>query len=358
MRSLYEKLKYHGNALAFILGFIWDNIMLKRIDHGFANIMLGTYLFLSFACILELNIHEARLSRGHSGRRYALWLTPILQFCLGSLFSAYIIFYTRSASLSVNWPFLVFLVFLVLANEFLHKHYSRPPFQLSLLFIVLFSYSIFSLPVLLGSMGPEVFLLSGLISLACIAIAAFLLNRIAPDRSSPSRRWFFVSIIFMYSLFNFAYFTDLIPPIPLALKEIGVYHSVLHQDDGTYLLTFEPARWYQFFADTSDTFTRENSKPVYVFISVFAPTKLTVPLFYRWQYFDEGKQQWLSTDVVQFPITGGREDGYRGYSSKQSVTEGRWRVDVETLPDQLIGRVEFQVVGTTTPLTHLVTETL
>lgn len=353
---MYEKIKPHANALAFILGFIWDNFMLSRIDHRFANIMLGTYLFLSFVCVLVLNMHEAKRAKGRQPARYTVWLTPLLQFCFGSLFSAYIIFYTRSASLAVNWPFLVFLVLLVFGNEIFRKQYSRPPFQLAILFIVLFSYAIFSLPVFFGVMGPAVFLLSGLVSLAFISLTAYLVARTAPERFASSRRWFFINTFFLYSLFNYAYFTNIIPPVPLALKEIGVYHSVLRGDNDTYRLVFEPGRWYPLVDDTALVYRRSDGKPVYVFGAVFAPTRLSIPIFHRWQKFDESKNEWSSTDVLQFPIVGGRDDGYRGYSLKRNITDGLWRVDVETLRRELIGRVEFEVVSTTTPPNSLVTE--
>ena len=42
-------------------------------------------------------------------------------------------------------------------------------------------------------------------------------------------------------------------------------------------------------------------------------------------------------------IAGGREGGYRGYTIKQRVMPGDWRVDVETPEGRIIGRVSFRV---------------
>ena len=42
-------------------------------------------------------------------------------------------------------------------------------------------------------------------------------------------------------------------------------------------------------------------------------------------------------------ISGGREGGYRGYTIKQRVMPGDWRVDAETAEGRIIGRVSFRV---------------
>ncbi len=356
MKSIYDKLKPHLSALAFVLGFIWDNIMLSRIDHALANVMLTTYLGLSALCIIVLNMQEARRVRGKAARRYALWLPPILQFCFGSLFSAYIIFYTQSASLAVNWPFLIFLVLLVLSNEIFRSRYASIVFQLPVFFIVLFSYSTFSLPILLGRMGGDVFILSGLWSLGTLACLAFLLRVLAREIVRKNFLPIVAGVFAVYAVFNLAYFSGVIPPVPLSLKEIGVYHSVLRSDDGAYSLTFEPGRWYPLFKDTADVYKRAPNELVYVWSSVFAPTRLTVPIFHVWSYFDEIDKVWVTTDRLEFRLSGGREEGYRGYTFKQSVFPARWRVAVETARKERIGLVEFRIADITASVPNLVTE--
>ncbi len=357
MQNLYQKLKTHGSAAAFILGFIWDNIMLRRIDHGFANLMLGTYLTLSFFIIIALNMHSVRRRRLREQGKNARWLPLIIQFCFGSLFSAYIIFYTRSASIFVNWPFLLLLVALVFANEFFRHRYVSPVFQLGTFFTVLFSYVIFSLPIVLGRIGGDVFILSGLASLAGITLLSFLVRLADREEHSKNRLLLVAVIAGIYALFNVAYFTGIIPPVPLALKEIGVYHSVLKNNDGSYTVSFEPGYWYPLSNDASGTFDRRANEPVYVFSSVFAPTKITAPIFHSWSYFDEIDKVWVTTDRIQFPLSGGREDGFREFSMKSGVFPAQWRVDVETEGKKLIGRVEFQIVDAKTPVTNLVTDT-
>ncbi len=139
----------------------------------------------------------------------------------------------------------------------------------------------------------------------------------------------------------------MIPPIPLSLKEIGIYHSVLRTRGGEYTLTFEKAPWYALGKKTSAVFHQRPGEPAYVFSSVFAPARLDTEVLHRWSYFDNASGEWKSSSVVSFPISGGRNEGFRGYSMKENLFPGEWRVDVLTLRGQIIGRFVFSVLSVT-----------
>ena len=331
--------------------------MLTSVEHAFVNIMLGLYLVISAVSILWMNVSPKYNWHQKIVDKFSGWVPVILQFCFGSLFSAYIILYTRSASLSNDWPFLLFLIILVISNELFRKRYLSITLPVSILFTVLFSYTIFSLPTFVGSMGPEIFIASGIVSLVIIFIFSMLLSHVAPERFQTSHLYLTVSVMTIYLLFNIAYFTNIIPPIPLAMKEIGVYHSIARSTDGIYTLIFESGGWLPFTSKTSDIFNRQNNEPVYIWSVIFAPAKLRVPVFHLWQYFDDTDRVWVATDLVEFSITGGRDDGYRGYSRKSGVFPGKWRVDVQTAQRNIIGRVEFEIVESTDAIVKLIQET-
>ncbi len=46
---------------------------------------------------------------------------------------------------------------------------------------------------------------------------------------------------------------------------------------------------------------------------------------------------------VSFPINGGRDGGYRGYTIKRNPIAGEWRVDFATADGHLLGRERFTV---------------
>jgi len=339
-----HKIWHHSSTIAFISGFVWDSLTLNRVDQWLDNLILTSYIVVSGLGIIWLSVLAARSSNGFIATKLSNWLPLVIQFAFGGLFSGYIIFYSRSASLAASWPFLLFLAFLFIGNELFRKRYENLTFQLSVFFVVLFSYTTFSVPVLIGKMGAWVFILSGLISLVVIILVIRLIRRFSHGNFRSSRSMIYFSIATIYILFNFAYFANIIPPIPLSLKEIGVYHQVSRASGGQYEYKFEPAPWYRPFEKTSRVFHHQNNEPVYVFSAVFAPTKLTTKIFHHWYSLDEITGQWRETDIFSYDIAGGRDGGYRGYSTKKSLSAGQWRVDVMTDRGQLIGRINFEII--------------
>ena len=75
-----------------------------------------------------------------------------------------------------------------------------------------------------------------------------------------------------------------------------------------------------------------------------APTSLETTILNKWQFFDEIKREWVQTDLLQFRIEGGRDGGFRGYTIKRNIFPGKWRVDVVTKRDQLLGRETFTII--------------
>ncbi|HEV8677579.1 MAG TPA: DUF2914 domain-containing protein, partial [Candidatus Paceibacterota bacterium] len=148
----------------------------------------------------------------------------------------------------------------------------------------------------------------------------------------------YVAAIFF--AFNIFYFLNVIPPVPLSMKDIGIYHSVSHNASGDYDATLEPAQWYAFWRDTSNVFHLSAGQTGYCFSSVFAPTGLSTSIVHSWEKYDSANNKWNVVSRVSYAINGGNASGYRGYSQKQ-LSEGQWRCDVETPGGQLIGRIQF-----------------
>jgi len=123
-----------------------------------------------------------------------------------------------------------------------------------------------------------------------------------------------------------------------------VYHSILKQGSCNYLALYEPSPWWQFWRNTSGTYVVSGTATAMCFSSVFAPTDLNAPIYHRWEKKDSSTGQWMTVSRVAFGISGGREDGYRGYSLTSALSPGSWRCDVETAQGQLIGREDFMVI--------------
>ena len=87
----------------------------------------------------------------------------------------------------------------------------------------------------------------------------------------------------------------------------------------------------------------ERNAPCGDLISCDLPTSLSAPIFHTWERYDSQAGKWLTMSRISFPINGGRDEGYRGFTVSK-VSPGKWRCDVETSSGALIGRISFNVV--------------
>ncbi len=326
----------------FVFGFIFDTLTLRRIDVWFDHIILITYLLIASTGIVIVNAYQSGRLRMQPFDSFVPFLPIAVQFAFGGFFSIFVIFYTKSGAIGQSWLFLLVLCVLLVGNEHFRKQYQHLVFQLSIFFVVLFSYSIFALPILTKQIGIAIFVLSGLASLVLLGLFVLILRAIIPREFRQSRKALGISIAIIYLCFHLFYFLNIIPPIPLSIKESGIYHSVTKIEEG-YRVEFEPAAWYEFFRGTSGLYHWRDGERIYFFSSVFAPTELTVKIFHHWFYYDDTKRRWIDRGSILISMIGGRDGGYRGYSFVTSVKPGKWRVEVTTFEGQIVGRETFRV---------------
>jgi len=175
-----------------------------------------------------------------------------------------------------------------------------------------------------------------------------ILNFTAPVRKKNAYRSLFISIGSVYLAFNLFYFSNVIPPIPLALKEGGIYGFVGRTEDGGYIAR-EQTGYFLILKKLNKTFYWMPGTPVYCFSSVFAPTKINTRIYHNWMFYDDKTERWILADSLGFAINGGRDGGYRGYTFKTQVHPGKWRVDIVTERGQVLGRIKFDIVKTESP---------
>ena len=342
LKFYFHKYESHLSSATLVFGFIFDFFTLQRVDYLGDNIFVISYLLVAGTSIIVINLYEdGKLQNKFFGAIHE-FLPFVLQFAFGGLFSAFVIFYSQSASFVSSGVFILILVTLLVGNEFFKKRYEKLVFQTGVYFIALFSFFIYFLPVLLKKMGAWVFLGSGAISLFLIRIFILFIARYSPRRYKESYQILFATILSLFILINFLYFTNIIPPIPLSLKSADVYHLVTKKSDGNYEAVGEATSWMDKFRFNKKLHL-ESGDPAYVFGSVFAPTDLNTTIVHDWQYFSETSNKWVSVSKISFPIRGGRGEGYRAFSKKSNVFPGKWRVDIKTERGQVVGRVRFIV---------------
>lgn len=337
------------SLLAVVFGFICDNIFLSRIDFVPGNILLFSYIVIAGVCIVLLNLIEAGRIKTSALKDRVMLITLLMQFVFGNLFSGYVVSYSQGGVFYTSWPFVIMLVVFLFGNEFALDTYEKFTFQMSIFFIAIFSFLIFYIPILLNRFGADTFLIGGVLSVGVVSGIVYILSLFNKGGILKSLNGLVVSISAVYIIFNSMYFTNIIPPVPLSIKNIDVYHLVERQNNFTYLLTQEvPKGWWVFGTKTVHITPGEG---LYCFSSVFAPTNLNTKIFHRWEFYDDKKGEWVETMRISYPIIGGRDQGYRGYSLKENIISGLWRCDTITERDQIIGRVKFRVaVSDTQPV--------
>ncbi|MBX2987725.1 MAG: DUF2914 domain-containing protein [Bdellovibrionaceae bacterium] len=340
LTAYYEKHELKADIGFFLGGFLVDVFTLADIDDPFSIAQQVIYLTLVGA-ILHYDFLQARgllkiperWSRAWNFRHLAL------HFLLGSLLSIYSLFFLKSSSFFSSIGFVLILMGLMIANEMksMQKHAD---IKIGLYVICVFSFFSMLFPVLLGFVGRLPFTLSVATTLLMIYGAYRLLLRRIHD--APSLRRHLVApggaVMGLFLLF---YLIGWIPPVPLSVQNMGIYHHI-EKIDGNYVLSHEKPSW-KFWQNGDQDFYAEPGDKIYFFARIFSPGRFDDSVILHWSYKDP-RAGWKSTDRVAMRVTGGRRNGYRGFSVKQNYAPGSWRVSVETTDAREIGRLYFNVI--------------
>ena len=390
--SVYER---HLSAAAMAVGFGLDSYTFGRVDRPAANIVFCVYLTIAFAAIvLAHNLQQRtdrrmariqKLAAMQASMRGALdrggadvptlasvetlpppqqsrldklleWLPVATQFALGGLWSGFLVFYGRSAAFAAAWPFILLLALFLVGNEMFRRYRSRLVFTSLLFFFALYSYAIFVVPVFTKTIGKFTFIGSGMLALLVFYFFLQVLALAGRERYRQSRWKIVVGVIAIFAVMNLFYFARILPPLPLAAADTGIYTGVQHKGDD-YIVTAETQPWYVRAGFASPTMHVTAGQPLYLYAAVFAPIKLATRVSHIWQWYDPVQKHWMTQSIVSFAINGGRDGGYRAYSIKKKPKPGAWRVNIESIDHRLIARVKFLVEQVATPVAT-VTQTL
>lgn len=338
-----NKYERHLSAAAMAGGFVIDSIYFDRIDIWRTQIVFVAYVVTCFISIPLLHYIEARGARTGWRPRWRGLLPIATQFALGGFWSGFVVFYGRSAVVSASWPFLLLILLIFIGNEVFKKYHERLVFTSVLFFFALYSYAIFLVPIYTGAIGTLTFLESGAAAVAVFGLFTMLLRILGRERFLADILPIRLGALAVLALINLFYFTNILPPLPLAAKTAGIYQSVTHVSGG-YVADAEKEPWTVRYLGFSPTLHVVEGGSVYAYTSVFAPTALSANIVHRWQWYDPAAGTWVTRFALSYPIQGGADGGYRGYSAAIMRFPGRWRVSVETADGRVIARLPFTVV--------------
>jgi len=391
----------------FVGGFTWDAVTLSRIDAWLDNLFLGSYLvLLGAALVLDQRARQRRLP---APMLKAGWVYRLaVHFFFGGLLSAYVVYYLRSATLGRTLLFLALLAGLLFANEFLQRWFRGAGVRLLLYLFCAFSFLLFWIPVATGLIGRGVWALAAVGALVLTAVvrllmdlspaslpgmvqrltadvrrvaglhaqaeidtepepepeidseprsqAAIRLDRIRRDpiarlrwQLAPALTWAGAALSWLLLLGALLLLEigGMIPPVPISVLTMGVYHDVRHTADGAEL-TYEGAPWWRFWArDDSRWLLREGDR-VCVFAPVYAPRGIHPRLYHRWERWDAraGVWEWTGDPGTWIRARGGRSDGSPHHTCKRNgLRAGSWRVTVETEDGRVVATHRFRLVA-------------
>ena len=344
LRKFIRRHQKYAPIIFFIGGFIFDTLTLGRIDRLYDLVVLCLYMSLLTITLYLYNLVDDGRWQGTMLERYEEYLPLAIQFFFGGLSSAYVIYFSRSVSLSKTMSFFVILVVLFLANEFLKRRISNKYLQFSVYFFINFTFFTFIIPVFIKEMDTRIFLFSGLVSLICTLVLIIVIYALSPSTPKEIHIAKLLGIvIFIYAVINVFYYFKLIPPVPLAMDTGLVAHNI-EKRDNTYFVTYERDDWFVFWRDHRLEFIMKPNEDVYVFSSIFAPTDLKKMMFHRWTWFNPDTREWEIVEDIGYDITGGRDNGFRGYTYKNNVKKGLWKVEVITEEELVLGVIDFEIM--------------
>lgn len=340
-RAFIRKHKKSAPVIFFILGFTWDSLTLGSVDRLYDQIIICVYLLSLSVSLYLFNLADDDAWKETFLERFEDYFPLAIQFFIGGLCSAYVIFFFRSVSFTKTVSFFIILVVLLFANELLKKRISNKYLQFGTYFFVNFTFFTFFVPVVVNTMNTVVFIISGGISLSStLFLVTFIYNKSPSIRKELDRTKLINLILVIYASINIFYFFNLIPPVPLAMEEGIVAHNVEKQN-GSYEVTYQESGFLSAF--DKETYYKPGDS-LFIFTSIFAPADLKKKVNHHWQWMNPRTEDWETSDKIEFEITGGRDGGYRGYTYKTNMLEGKWKVDVKTSNDLILGRINFTVI--------------
>jgi hypothetical protein len=370
---LYAARNEHRLSVTFfIAGFLFDIVTLGRIDSWFTIGQQAIYLLVISLILVQMLLAEAPATAAaaapaaapvaapsaasaaaflagstpvpaSAGSRLQRWYleyrNPAIHFLLGALLSAYTVFFFKSSSLLVSFSFMGVLVALLVANESARFKALGLPFKFALLGLCYLAFFAYVVPVLIGQTGLAVFLFS--MAAGCVPLAAVAFLAV-PDRKGKV----LIPLGCVLVAFLASYLLRIIPPVPLSIPFMGVYHGVERTDSG-YRLSHERPFW-RIWHNGDQRFRAQPGDKVHIYFRVFSPSRFSDQVRMRWYRYEN--KGWALQDTIPIKIVGGREEGFRGYGFKTNYQTGKWKVQVETTDGREIGRIYFSVESVPIPL--------
>ena len=336
--------RHQGKALLlfFAAGFLFDAHMLSRIDEPAMLLQQGAYLAACGALLLFTQRLELKgLAPPEWLRKPWHYVDHAIHFMLGTLLNAYCIFYFQSASGLTALGFVLVIGALLALNELPRFQKLGKVVVYALYSICLTSYLAYLFPVLLGHIRPWMFYLAVATALVPLSLHVLLLlkwgravGHVARNAAIPA---FSVQLLFLL-----LYALRVAPPVPLAVKEMGIYHDVQRVPGGRWLV-HQPRGWKRWQQGDQEFLERSGDR-VYCFARIFAPARFRDRVELVW-YRDDPRKGWTQHYRLPLTVSASSERGFAAEGFLTHPPPGRYRVELQSDDGRTMGMLHFQVIA-------------
>lgn len=326
----------------FIIGFIFDAWLVSYPDKIAVILHQALYLLL-IASLIHYEFLFQIDKWKPSGKMIKIWpfRDLALHFFLGTLLNIYSLFYIKSASLFSSIVFLLLMIAMIFVNELpFVKKSKKINLKVGLYAICLFSFFSVVFPIIFGFIGLMPFFFSIACTIGILLVQLTILRREVDDYRLLGNA-ILKPVITVVAIFSVFYFFGLIPPVPLSVKEQGVYHGLEKRDSHYYLSSYRDEN--EFWKLSTTVFEAEPGDKIYFYSQIYSPASISDKIVVHWLK-EDNLGNWISMDRVPVNITGGREEGFRVYTFKSNYEAGEWKIIVETSTGIEISRLYFKIV--------------
>ncbi|MDX2012065.1 MAG: hypothetical protein SFW67_17865 [Myxococcaceae bacterium] len=260
----------------------------------------------------------------------------------GGLLNVFLVFFFRSSGNALALVFVAVLLVLLVLNELPRFRERGPLVRVALLSFSMTAFLMYLLPIVTGTLHRWQ-------PVAAVAIGAVLtlalwrfLVWLTPDPTWTFRRAGLPGLVIQVGLLGLLV-GDLVPPVPLALKHIGIYTSVKPAPDGAPMhvfLTWQPAEAWEVWRRDARTLVADAGQQVWVYARVFAPMAFDDEIVFVWERAEP--DGWVALGPPQpEPLHGGMDEGFRVFAARPLTHAGDYRVRLLAEDGREIGRRAF-----------------
>lgn len=336
----------------FVGGFLFDALTLGRVVTTLNLVVVALYALGAGGLLVLLgrlapvlvspSIDEPALDPPTADQptppAESKWLRACrfgFNFCLGSLFSALVVVYFKSAG---GWLTLLTVLLLfagMVFNEFARLADSQRHLYWTIYCVSLVMLLNFVVPHVAGSIAARWFYMSTALGVGLTHALCWLAGH--PFRMVRPATLASAGLVALFAL-------GLIPPVPLVLKH-GLVGREYVKAKGEYSCVVDQQSVWVQLGLKAPVVTWRRGERVDVLTAIFSPKGVEADMEHRWFHKRDGK--WVQSDTVAFHIRGGRKGGWRMRSAKRNVAPGLWKVETAVAGGSTLGSQTFQVVAHT-----------